>query len=126
MWEPQYIDFLHGGHFLSIKNPATGLVTGFHNAGNVDGFLHEGGPTGPPLRRLRSRGNIGREVTLNPILVNLLAHVRMRRLDRGMPGWRAALHQDAKDILTEIGNLHEAVIWTPPELEIFDCVEIKQ
>jgi len=105
---------LTGGFPVVIKHPATGHLTTFYTSS--DGFfhegpLHEGSPTGPRLPAFGSRG--GREVTLNPILVNHAAVIRLRRLERQLPEWRATLDEEAQKILTEVERLHEAVLWKP-------------
>ena len=103
--------FLTGGHPMLIKHPTTGLFALFYR--NEDGFLHEGCSFGPRLPTFSSRGNVNREVPLNPVLVNFAAYIRMRRLDRQCPGWRGMLHPDAQKVLDGVEKLHRAVTMKP-------------
>ena len=106
--------FLTGGSSLLIKHPTTRRLTSFYTAS--DGFLHEGSPTGPRLPQFGSRGEVDRDITLNPILVNFAAAIRLSYLDRQTPGWRESLDAEAKRILDEVENLHRAVIWEPGQV----------
>jgi len=106
---------LPGGFSVVIKHPTTNHLVTFYPSS--DGFLHEGPlddrgtPTGPRLPAFSSRGD--RMVKLNPILVNDAAAIRLRRLDRLIPGWRENLHKEAQGILREVHRLREAVLWRP-------------
>jgi len=105
--------FLPDGSHLEVKHPTTGRFTHFYNSG--DGLLHEGSPAGPPLPSFSSRGDVDRDVPLNPILVNFAAYVRLRRLDRLSPGWKKRLHPEAQVILAAVEDLHAAVVWEPKQ-----------
>ena len=101
------------GFSVVIRHPTTGHPTAFYPSDGFlrEGPLHEGSPTGPRLPAFSSRGS--REVALNPILVNHAAAIRLRRLDRQLPEWRATLHEEAQKILTEVERLREAILWKP-------------
>lgn len=97
------------GSCLRIKHPITQCPTFVYPSN--DGFLHEGSPTGPCIPPFRSRGDIDHKIPLNAIFVNFTASVRLRHLDCQKPGWRSTLHQEAKEVLAEVEQLHEAVLW---------------
>ena len=103
--------FLPGGFPLMVKHPTTGCLTNFYNS--TDGFLHEGNPAGPRLPPFKSRGDVDRDIPLNPILVNFAAHIRLKRLDRLDSEWKGHLHPEAREILAAVEGLHAAVIWEP-------------
>lgn len=103
--------FLPGGMFLTVKHPTTGRLVDFYNS--EDGFLHEGSPAGPRLPPFSSRGDVDRDIPLNPILVNFAAHIRLGRIDRLGRGWKERLHPEAQEILTAVEDLHAAVVWEP-------------
>ena len=110
---------LHPSHFLIgnaavlIKHPLTQNFTCFYASKHKDGHLREGSPTGPPLPPLHSRGKMSRTISLNPILVNYAAMVRLRRLIRQNPKWGSTLSQHLTQVLRSALALHEAVIWAP-------------
>jgi len=106
--------FSSDGFPVMIKHPITQCPTAFYTSS--DGFLHEGSPTGPRLPAFSSRGDVGRDVTLNPILVNLAAAIRLRWLDQQIPGWRNTLHVEALEVLTEVEELYTAVVFVPWKL----------
>jgi hypothetical protein len=111
--------FLVGGFPIAIKHPTTGHPALFYTSS--DGFLHEGSSTGPRLPPFSSRGDIDRDIPLNPILVNFAAELRLRRLDRQSPGWRENLHSDAQKVLASVKLLRKAVTFnwdpsSPPDL----------
>jgi hypothetical protein len=111
--------FFVGGFPIAIKHPTTGHPALFYTSS--DGFLHEGSSTGPRLPPFSSRGDIDRDIPLNPILVNFAAELRVRRLDRQVPGWRDNFHSDAQKVLANVKFLHRAVIFNrdrsnPPDL----------
>ena len=105
--------FMRDDFPLVITHPTTQRFTMFY--ASSDGLLHEGSTTGPPLPPFCSRGWTKRSVLLNPFLVNFAAHVRMRCLDRQIPGWRDQLHPDAKAILAEVESLQKTVRWSLPD-----------
>ena len=105
--------FLIGGFPVVIKHPDTQKITCFYASKNGDGHLREGSPTGLPLPPFRSRGKIGRDVPLNPILVNFAAHTRLRRLIRQDPMWGSTLNPRVIEVLQRVVKLHSAVLWNP-------------
>jgi len=114
--------FLPHRRYLPIQNPTTGQNANYYSG---DGCLHQESPTGPLLPPFRSRGIVAREIPLNPILVTFPAHLRMRRLDRMTPRWRARLHPHAQKLLTVLGELYDAVTWRPGPV-FMECVEIQR
>ena len=107
--------FLINNFPVLIGHPITGAPTSFYTSRDNDGHLHEGGPTGPILPPLRSRGGINRTVPLNPILVNYAAMIRFRRLVRQDLRWGSTLSDDAAAILREVVKLHEVINWKPDQ-----------
>lgn len=94
-------------------HPITKKYTLFYPSKDRDGFLRKESPTGPPLPPFRSRGEIDRNVPLNPILVNFAAVLRLRHLIRQDPMWGSTLDRHVIDVLQRVVMLHAAVLWDP-------------
>ena len=105
--------FLIGGFPLVIRHPITNQFACFYTSERQDGLLREGSPTGPRLQPFCSRGNINRDVPLNPILVNFAAVIRLRRVIRQNPSWGSKLDPLVTLLLQRVMLLHEAVLWHP-------------
>jgi hypothetical protein len=105
--------FLIDGFPVVIKHPDTQRFTCFYASKNWDGHLREGSPTGLPLPPFCSRGKIDRDIPLNPILVNLAAVTRLRRLIRQDPMWGSTLNPRVIEVLQRVVKLHAAVLWNP-------------
>ena len=110
--------FLVGNYPVVIKHPVTQDFARFYPSRHEDGFLHEGSPTGPPLLSFCSRGNIDRDVPLNPSLVNFAAMIRFRRLVRQNPMWGSKLDPYIIKVLWNVVALHAAVYWRPYSVPI--------
>lgn len=104
--------FLMGGAPVVIKHPVTKEFTEFFVQDNP-GFLRQGSPTGPRLPAFSSRGDVDRDIPLNPILVNFAAMIWLRRLVRQNPRWGSGLDTEAINILRAAVALHNAIIWNP-------------
>ena len=107
--------FLIGNFPVVIKHPVTQNFTTFYASEYRDGFLREGSPTGPFLPPFKSRGEINREIPLNPILVNWAAMIRLRRFIRQKLTQESTFAQHVIDVLRDVMRLHAAVIWNPQQ-----------
>ena len=107
--------FLIGNFPVVIKHPVTQNFTTFYASENRDGSLREGSPTGPPLPPFQSRGEINREIPLNPILVNWAATIRLRRFIRQKCMQESTFAHHVIDVLRNVMRLHAAVIWNPQQ-----------
>ena len=98
---------------MEIKHPVTQQFTHLFIPEHNLGFLREGSPSGPRLPAFSSRGEVAREIPLNPILVNFAAMIRLRRLLHKDDRWGSHLSGEARSILKAVVDLHEAVTWDP-------------